>query len=106
MEGLDALLERRFRFSVCFRTAIGLAGEGEALSGNRIDLARKWKGFAGSAWIMKGKFKSEVKESRLCVILLLGSNTKFEAIIYASTQFGSLIGSQITLTLDIWIMKL
>ena len=33
MEGLDALLEIRFRFSVCFRTAIGLAGKGEGLSG-------------------------------------------------------------------------
>ena len=86
MEGLYALLERRFIFSVCFRTAIGLAGEGEVLSGNSKDLARKWKGFAGSAWIMKGKSKSEIKESGLCVILLLGSNTKFEAIIYASTQ--------------------
>ena len=87
MDGLDALLERRFSFSLFFRTAIGLAGEGEALSGNRKDLARKWKGFAGSSWIMKGKSKSEVKESRLCVILLLGSNTKFEVISYASTQF-------------------
>ena len=33
MEDLDALLERRFRFSVCFRTEIGLAGEGEVLAG-------------------------------------------------------------------------
>ena len=55
---------------------------------------------------MRGVFKPEVKESWLCVILLLGSNTKFGAIIYASAQFESLIVSQITLTLDIWIMKL
>ena len=45
---------------------------------------------SGQSEIMRGKFKSEVKESWLCVILLLGSNTRFEAIIYASMQFGSL----------------
>ena len=59
MDGLDALLERRFRFSVCFRTAIGLAGKGEGLSGKGKDLARKGKGLAGNARIMKRKFKSE-----------------------------------------------
>ena len=47
---------------------------------------------SGQSEIMIGKLKPEAKESWLCVILLLGSNTKFEAIIYASTQFGSLIG--------------
>ena len=41
MEGLDALLERRFIFSVCFRTAIGLAGEGEVLAGKGEGLSGK-----------------------------------------------------------------
>ena len=43
MEGLDALLERRFIFSVCFRTAIGLAGEGEVLAGKGEGLFGKEK---------------------------------------------------------------
>ena len=43
MEGLDALLERRFRFSVCFRTEIGLAGEGEVLAGKGEGLSGKEK---------------------------------------------------------------
>ena len=47
---------------------------------------------SGQSEIMRGKFKPEVKESWLCVILLLGSNTKFEAIIDASKQFGSCVG--------------
>ena len=41
MEGLDALLERRFIFSVCFRTAIGLAGEEEVLAGKGEGLSGK-----------------------------------------------------------------
>ena len=93
MEGLDALLERRFRFSVCFRNAIGLAGEGEVLAGKGEGLSGKEEDLGERKRAKRNyerEFKSEAKESWLCVILLLGSNTRFEAIIYASTQFGSL----------------
>ena len=43
MDGLDALLERRFRFSVCFRIAIGLAGKGKASLGKAKTLLQNGK---------------------------------------------------------------
>ena len=43
MDGLDAFLKRRFSFSVSFRTAIGLAGEGEVITGKGEGLFGKEK---------------------------------------------------------------
>ena len=62
MENLHALLERRFRFSVCFRTEISLAGEGKVLAEKGEGLSEKEKDLGErkrQSEIMRGRFKSE-----------------------------------------------
>ena len=60
MEGLDALLERRSIFSVCFRTAIGLAEEGEVLAGKGEGLSGKEEDL-GERKRAKGNYEREIQ---------------------------------------------
>ena len=56
------MLERRFRFSVCFRTEIGLAGEGEVLAGKGEGLSGKEKDLGErKRALSKGNYEREIQ---------------------------------------------